>query len=102
MPTVSVKLAESMKARIDDAASSRGITPHAFMVEAIEHSVQQDEKQRSFIDDALEARAAMIRSGEVYDGGEVAEYLRARLAGKKSAVRPAARKLASYARRQPR
>ena len=100
MPTVSVKLADVIKARIDDAASNRGITAHAFMVEAIEQSVQQDERHRSFVEDAMKARAAMVRSGKVYDGDEVAAYLRARLAGK-PAVRPAARKLASYARRRP-
>ena len=99
MPTVSVKLADEVKARIDDAASSRGITPHAFMVEAIEQSVQHDEKNRSFIDDALTAREAMVRSGKVYDGDDVAQYLRAKLAGK-PVKRPAARKLASYARRR--
>lgn len=100
MPTVSVKLADAVKARIDDAANNRGVTAHAFMVEAIEQSVRQDEWHRSFIDDALKARAAMVRSGKVYDGDEVARYLRARLSGK-SIARPAARKLSSYARRGP-
>ncbi len=100
MPTISVKLADVVKARVDAAASSRGITAHAFMVEAIEQSVRQDENHRSFIDDALKARDAMVRSGKVYDGDEVAAYLRARLSGKPVA-RPAPRKLASYARRGP-
>ena len=100
MPTISVKLADAVKARIDDAASNRGITAHAFMVEAIEHSVRQDERHRSFIVDALKARDAVVRSGEVYDGEDVAVYLRARLAGK-ALARPVPRKLASYSRRRP-
>ena len=100
MPTVSVKLADAVKARIDDAASHRGVTAHAFMVEAIEQSVQREEWHRSFVEDALKARAAVVRSGKVYDGDEVAAYLRAKLTGK-PAVRPAARKLSSYARRGP-
>lgn len=100
MPTVSVKLADAVKARVDDAASNRGLTAHAYMVEAIEQSVQQDEKHHSFIDDALKARDAMVRSGQVYDGADVAAYLRARLSGK-AVARPRPRKLASYARRRP-
>lgn len=99
MPTISVKLADSVKARIDEAAASRGVTAHAFMVEAIEQATLQDEWHRSFVDDALKAREEMLRTGEVYDGEDVMAYLRAKLAGK-AVARPRARKLSSYKARR--
>jgi predicted transcriptional regulator len=99
MPTVSVKLPDSMKARIDEAADKLGITPHAFMVGAIERVTQEDELRRSFVQDALVARDNTLRSGKVYDGKDVATYLRAKLAGKPVA-KPRPRRLASYSRRR--
>ena len=100
MPTISVKLADSVKARIDEAAAGRGVTAHAFMVEAIEQATAQDEWHRSFIEDALAARAEMLRTGEVYDGEDVKAYLRAKMAGK-NVPRPRARQLSSYKTRRP-
>lgn len=101
MPTISVKLADSVKARIDEAAARRGVSAHAFMVEAIEQATSQDEWQRSFVEDALRSRDDTIRTGKVYDGDEVAAYMRAKLAGK-TVARPRARQLSSYkARRTP-
>jgi len=35
MPTFSVKLDEQSRAKVQAAASQRGVTPHAFMVQAI-------------------------------------------------------------------
>ena len=95
MPTISVKLAESVKARIDEAAAKRGLTAHAFMVEAIEQATAASEWQRSFVEDAIAARQDILRTGKVYDGQEIAAYMRAKLAGK-AAQRPRARQLASY------
>ena len=100
MPTISVKLADSVKARVDEVAAKRGVTAHAFMVEAIEQATQQDEWHRSFVDDALRARDEVLRTGKVYDGEEVKAYLRAKLAGK-TVARPRARKLVSYKKRHP-
>ena len=99
MPTISVKLPDSVKARIDEAAASRGVTAHAFMVEAIEQATLQDEWHRSFIDDALRARDQMLRTGKVYDGEDVKTYLRAKMAGKAMA-RPRVRQLSSYKTRR--
>lgn len=95
MPTISVKLPDPVKARVDDAAANRGVTPHAFMVAAIEEAATRDELHRSFVEDALRARANMLRTGKVFDGEEVAAYLRGKAAGK-PAPRPAPRQLASY------
>jgi len=99
MPTISVKLADSVKARIDQAAAKRGVTAHAFMVEAIEQATQQDEWHRSFVEDALRARNEVLRTGKVYDGEDVKAYLRAKIAGQ-TVTRPRARQLSSYKARR--
>lgn len=99
MPTLSVKLADSVKTLVDAAAADRGITAHAFMVDAIEQAVRQDELHRSFMQEALKARDNLIQTGLVYDGGEAMAYFRAKMAGK-PVERPRPRQLASYARRR--
>lgn len=87
MPTLSVKLTEATKARIDRLASAKGTSPHAFMVEAIESKLDSEEKHSDFVEAALRSRDDMIASGKAYDGDEFLAYARARVRGEK-AVRP--------------
>jgi predicted transcriptional regulator len=87
MPTVSVKLPDATKARIDRLAASKGTSPHALMVEAIESKLESEEKHGAFVEAALRSRDEMIASGMAYDGDEFIAYARAKLRGEK-AVRP--------------
>ena len=48
MPTVSVKLAEETKLRLNRLAASNGITSHAFMVDAIESALSNAENHSVF------------------------------------------------------
>jgi predicted transcriptional regulator len=83
MPTLSVKLAEDTKARLDRIAAERGTTPHAFMVGAIEAELGRSEAHDSFLARGLRARDEMLASGKAYDGEEFIAYMRARLRGEK-------------------
>lgn len=85
--SVSVKLAGATKARLDQLAASKGTSPHAVMVEAIESALQREEKHEAFVAAARQSRNQMIASGKAYDGDEFIAYARARLRGEK-AVRP--------------
>ena len=87
MPTLSVKLPDAIKARIDRLVTAKGTSPHAFMVEAIESKLDREEKNGAFVEAALHSRDDMIASGKAYDGDEFIAYARARLKGGK-AVRP--------------
>lgn len=87
MPTVSVKLPDATKARLDRLALAKGTSPHALMVEAIKSSLESEEKYGSFVEDALRARDEMVASGKAYDGDEMVAYARARLRGE-NPVRP--------------
>lgn len=87
MTTTSLKLPTELKARAAAAAQERGITPHAFMVEAIAAATAVAEQRAAFVADALAARAGMLDSGRGYDADEVHAWLRARAAGQ-SARKP--------------
>jgi predicted transcriptional regulator len=95
MPTLSVKLTDAVKSRIDRLAAAKGTTAHAFMVDAIESQLDNEEKHEAFIRSALEARDEALASGMVYDGPEVIEYWRARMRGEK-VTKPRLKSLKSY------
>lgn len=83
MSTTSLKLPDEIKQRAVAAAQKQGVSPHAFMVHAIEQATMSAERRASFVADAQAARARMSGSGKGYDADEVHAYLKARIAGKK-------------------
>jgi predicted transcriptional regulator len=85
MATISVKLADATKARIDRLAKSKGMSPHAVMVEAIEAELERQEQHGSFVEAALRSLEEMKASGRAYDGKEYLAYARARLRGENPA-----------------
>lgn len=91
MPPTTLKLSPELRARIRAVADKTGLTPHAFMVAAIERETELAERRRGFIAEALEARADVARTGLAIDARELHKYLKARAAGERSA-RPKARR----------
>jgi predicted transcriptional regulator len=90
MSTTSLKLPDELKQRAACAAQELGISPHAFMVDAIRQATDAVEQRAQFVAQARVARAAMQESGQGHDANEVRAYLRQRLADK-GADRPAVR-----------
>jgi len=90
MSTTSLKLTDELKQRAVAAAQKQGVSPHAFMIHAIEQAAVVAERRASFVTEAQAAREQMLRTGKGYDAGEVHAYLKARIAGNKSA-KPKAR-----------
>ena len=90
MPTTSLKLSSELKQRAAAAAEKKGVSPHAFMVQAIDHAATAAEQRASFVNEAQAAREQMLSTGKGYDASEVHAYLKARISGKKSA-KPKAR-----------
>lgn len=90
MSTTSLKLSDELKQRAVAAAEKTGVSPHAFMVQAIEQAATAAERRANFVGDAQAAREHMLKTGKGYAAGEVHAYLKARIAGKKSA-KPKAR-----------
>ncbi|QDF99150.1 hypothetical protein CJ010_22710 [Azoarcus sp. DD4] len=82
MTTTSLKLPEDVKQLAIAAARQQGVTPHAFMVEAIRAAAVAAEKRAAFVADALASRDETLASGEGYAAAEVHAYIRARASGK--------------------
>ena len=90
MSTTCLKLSDELKQRAVAAAQKQGMSPHAFMVQAIEQAATAAERRASFVAEALAAREQMLKTGKGYDANEVHTYLKTRISGKKSA-KPKAR-----------
>lgn len=88
MATTSLKLPDELKQRAASAAEELGVSPHAFMVDAIRQAAQVVEQRSSFVAQAREARAEMLQDGLGHDADEVRSYLRQRLENAR-AIRPA-------------
>ena len=84
MTTTSLKLPDALKQRAAQAAQRQGISPHAFMVQAIEQAAAQAEQRASFIAEALDAREHMLATGEGYEAANVHAWLKARVTDRKS------------------
>lgn len=85
MPTTSLKLSDQLKQRAVTAAQRQGVSPHAFMVKAIEQAAAAAEHRAGFLAEAQSARKSMLKTGKGYAADEVHAYIQARIAGKKPA-----------------
>ena len=89
MATISVKLSDSTRDRVQTAALNLGLTPHALMVHAIEDAVAQAETRQTLIEQALASRQSVAQTGLVVDGAAFGDYLKAKVRGQ-TAKRPQA------------
>lgn len=90
MSTTSLKLPDDVKQLAAAAASQQGVTPHAFMVEAIRAAAVAAEKRGAFVDAALQAREEALQSGKGYSAADVHRHVLARALGK-TATKPRAK-----------
>ena len=81
MTTTSLKLSDELKQRAVAAAEKQGVSPHAFMVQAIERAATAAEWRVRFVSEAPAAREEMLSTGKGFDASEVHSYLKARIAG---------------------
>ncbi|WP_306394826.1 CopG family ribbon-helix-helix protein [Telluria beijingensis] len=79
MSTTSLKLPDELKQRVINAAQELGISPHAFMVDAIRQAAHAVEQHSTFVRQAREAREEMLGNGDGHAPDEVRAYLRSRL-----------------------
>lgn len=90
MSTTSLKLPDELKQRAAHAAQELGVSPHAFMVAAIEQATTAAEQRARLVADARAARGEMLETGKGFAADEVHAYLKAKVAGKQ-ATKPKAR-----------
>lgn len=81
MSTTPLELPNELQQRAANAAQELGVTPHAFMVDAIRRAVGAVELRSQFVAQALSAWTGMLESGLAYDVQDVRSYLRKRVIG---------------------
>lgn len=81
MGTTSVKLPDELKARAARVAQARGVSVHAFLVDAIRREIDASERRAEFIADAVQAREHFRTSGKGYSSEDVHAYLRNKTRG---------------------
>jgi predicted transcriptional regulator len=86
MATTSLKLPDELKARAQAIAEQKGLSPHAFMVDAIEKATTRSELRARFVADALAAETYMEKTGFVYAAEDMQAYIRAKNRGEKPAA----------------
>ena len=80
--TTSLKLSEELKHRTVIAARDEGLSPHAFMVKAIDQAAKNVELRTKFYADAHIARKDLLENDNGYHVDDVHKYLREKIAGK--------------------
>ncbi len=93
MGTTTIRLEGDLKARVAAAAQRGGVTPHAFILGAIEQTVEQAEMDEELHRIADERWAKLLDTGKTVGWDEMRAYAEARARGERPR-RPAARKLA--------
>jgi predicted transcriptional regulator len=89
--TTTIRLDDSLRTRVAEAAERAGKTPHAFILDAIADSVDKAELEEAFHRVADERWARVLSSGKTVPSADVRGYLEARARGE-SPARPRARK----------
>lgn len=92
MSTTTVRLEERLKARLAAAAARTGTTPHAFILDAIEETVERAEIEAAFHQVAEARWAKFLQSGKVVSWEDGRAYVEAISRGERPR-KPAARRL---------
>lgn len=93
MPTTTIRIEDDLKARIAAAAAAEraGKTAHAFILDAIAQTVEQEEQDLAFHRLAEERWANLLATGQSVAWDDAKAWLEARSRGQR-APRPAPRK----------
>ena len=91
MTATTIRIEETLEARIAAAAERVGKSPHAFILDALAESVDRIEMEEEVHRIADKRWSALVRTGESVSWNEAKAYVQARAAGKKPR-RPTARK----------
>lgn len=93
MSTTTVRLPDELKARVAKAAAAAGVSPHAFIVEAVAARAAEVEARQEFEALALQRLDEFKRSGRSVAWPTMRRHMQDKAAGRASRG-PKARKLA--------
>jgi len=92
MTTTTIRLEDTLKARVAAAAEREGKTAHAFILDAIAQTVEQAELDQEFQRVAEQRWTNVLDTGKTVPWDDAKAYLKTRALGGR-ARKPAARKL---------
>ena len=92
LSTTTIRIEEQLKARLALAAERAGTTAHAFILDAIEQTVEQSELEENFETIAEERWAKLLDSGKSVAWEDARAYVDARAKGERPR-KPVARQL---------
>ena len=84
MATTSLKLSDNLRSAVALIAQEEGVTPHAFMVEAISRAAILAAQRQQLIAEAQAAQVQSLKSKKGFTHQDVFASLRARADGKKA------------------
>jgi predicted transcriptional regulator len=92
MPTTTIRIDDELKARLTAAAEQAGKSTHAFILDALEQTVEQFELDAEFHRLADTRWTTLLATGRTVPWDEARAYLEARARGQR-VRKPAPRKL---------
>ena len=92
MSTTTIRIEDELKGRVAAVADRSGKTAHAFILDAIEQTVEQAELDDDFHRLADSRWAALLATGRTVAWDDVKQYIEGRARGER-VTRPAARRL---------
>lgn len=84
MPTTTIRIEDSLKARLAAAAARTGKTPHAFILDAIAQTVEQSEIDAAFHRIADERWSNLQATGKTVAWDDAKTWLAARSRGQRA------------------
>lgn len=81
MSTTSLKMSAQLKQRAAAIAKKKGVSPHAFLIGAIEAATEAEEARWRMLETARKALERTRETGTGYAADDVHRYIRSRLKG---------------------
>ena len=81
MQSTTLKLPDALKARITPLADAAGLSPHAWMLQALQQQADFAEQRRSFVASALDAAREVDATARALRADELHDYVRSTLLG---------------------
>lgn len=79
--TISIRLAEPLKERVQNLADTRKTSPHSVMVQAIERFIEHEEKREALRQAGIAAHNQYIQTGLHVTNAEAREWFKSLAAG---------------------
>lgn len=82
--STTLKLSDELRSRVAVLAVEAGVSPHAYMVSALDEHTARAQQRQAFVRSALAARQDLAQGDGSYVWDELRSHYQAKLAGRKT------------------